>query len=448
VTPCGYSSEACGYCKDTSDAPRTPNSRASYYFSSRSLTVDLYQILVDRGWRRSGTIFYKPDVLRHCCPHYTIRLPVASFKPSKDQRKAINHWNDHVLGEAYAKEAAKRYPISKQEKARLKNAFDLTRELHRAEAQIAKQPPAPAHRFEVTLEPAEATREKYELFANYQQNVHKEKQDEISMAGFRRFLCNSPLQQASRRIGDNEQLLGSYHQCYRLDGRLIAMSVLDLLPHCVSGVYMLYHSDFEKWQFGKLSALREAALALDGGYQYYYMGYYIHSCTKMKYKGDYKTQHVLDPESYEWNPLDADLKSLLDRQAYVSPSRERRLKGLKDPSAVATEQLEDEAKDATKTQDLSDFPLPTAAEAGAAVSSGTSLFDLKVPGIMTAEEVEEQLDLDSMPIRVGNRPARAQDLMSWDGAELRNPRSIKGIIGELVACLGSEAAQQVVVEFG
>ena len=77
------------------------------------------------------------------------------------------------------------------------------------------------------------------------------------------------------------------------------MAILDLLPHCVSGVYFIYHSDFEKWSFGKLSALREAALALEGGYQYYYMGYYIHSCAKMRYKGEYRPQHVLDPESYE-----------------------------------------------------------------------------------------------------------------------------------------------------
>lgn len=330
-----------------------------------------------------------------------------------------------------------------REKARLKNAFDLFREIHRAEIQNVKQPPEPAHRFEVTLEPAEATREKYELFANYQRNVHKEKEHEISMSGFKRFLCESPLQRTSRQVDGKEQLLGSYHQCYRLDGRLIAMAVLDLLPHCVSGVYMLYHSDFEKWQFGKLSALREAALAHEGGYEYYYMGYYIHSCTKMKYKADYKTQHVLDPETYEWNPLDADLRDLLDKKTYVSMARERRLREAKASEAAETGENAD-----AKKGDLSEFPFPTAAEAGAAVSKGTSLFELKVPGVMTAEEMEEQLDLDSMPISVGNRMAEAQHLVSWDSADLRNPRSIKGIIGELVACLGPEAAWQVVVDLG
>lgn len=290
-----------------------------------------------------------------------------------------------------------------REKARLKNGFDLLQEIHRADFGNVKQPPEPAHRFEVTLEPADFTTEKYELFRDYQSHVHKEKHSEISQSGFKRFLCTSPLQRTSRQINGKTQQLGSFHQCYRLDGRLIAMGVLDLLPHCVSGVYMLYHSDYEKWQFGKLSALREAALAIEGGYQYYYMGYYIHSCTKMRYKGDYKPQYVLDPESYEWSPLDGELKSLLDRKTYVSLSRERARK-----DSVASGRIQVGATTTANDEDLDRYPLPTAAEAGDAYQNGTSLFDLKVPGVMTEEELESTLDLGSTPIRVRGQLALAQ----------------------------------------
>ncbi|KAH7398650.1 arginine-tRNA-protein transferase 1 [Phaeosphaeria sp. MPI-PUGE-AT-0046c] len=412
---------------------------ASYYFSSNSCTVDVYQILVDRGWRRSGTIFYKPDVLRHCCPHYTIRLPAASFSPSKDQRRTINKWNDYVLGDEYKKEAARLYPLSKEEKARLKNSFNLVQEVYRSDYENVKQPPEPAHRFEVTLEPAEFTSEKYELFRNYQQHVHKEKPGEISQSGFKRFLCTSPLVRTSREVNGKNLQLGSYHQCYRLDGRLIAMGVLDLLPHCVSGVYFLYHSDFEQWHFGKLSAMRETVLTLQGGYQYYYMGYYIHSCTKMRYKGDYKPQHVLDPESYEWNPLDGELRTLLDQKSYVSLSRERRRKANSKDAGEGSGIDED---------NLEDYPLPTAAEGGKAIGDGMSLFDLKIPGFMTAEEIEEQLDLGTTPIKVGGRMAEAQDLVSWDDSTLRDSGTAKAHIGELVACMGPEAAWQIIVEFG
>ncbi|KAL5375461.1 hypothetical protein DPSP01_011161 [Paraphaeosphaeria sporulosa] len=458
VTPFGYSAESCGYCKDASTGHRTPNSRASYYFSSKSLTVDVYQGLVDRGWRRSGTVFYKPDVLRHCCPHYTIRsvcslpcpsrltffrLPVASFAPTRDHRQVINRWNRFVLGDEYSKEAAKLYPKSKADKAKQRNGFDLPGAVHESEYGNIKRPPEPAHRFEVTLEEDKFTKEKYELFSNYQQHVHHEKPSEISQSGFKRFLCESPLQRRTAQVNGKMQQLGSYHQCYRLDGRLVAMGVLDLLPHCVSGVYFLYHSDFEKWSFGKLSALREATLALEGGYQYYYMGYYIHSCVKMRYKGEYRPQYVLDPESLTWDPLEGELRALLDKKRYVSLSRERRLKeAVQGTGDDAVEPSQNE----TEPDPCSDFPYPTAKEASDAVSDGVSLFDLKIPGVMTEDEIKQH-PLGEQRISGRNQIFVAEDLMAWEGGDIRD-RSFKGITAEVVAVLGPDVAKQVIIGFG
>lgn len=37
--------------------------------------------------------------------------------------------------------------------------------------------------------------------------------------------------------------------------------------------------------------------------QYYYMGYYIHSCRKMRYKGCFFPSSLLCPETYKWFPL-------------------------------------------------------------------------------------------------------------------------------------------------
>ena len=33
---------------------------------------------------------------------------------------------------------------------------------------------------------------------------------------------------------------------------------------------------------------------------YYYMGFYIHSCPKMRYKSQYDPSYLLCPETYEW----------------------------------------------------------------------------------------------------------------------------------------------------
>ena len=79
---------------------------------------------------------------------------------------------------------------------------------------------------------------RYSLFANYQKVVHKEPPSRISKAGFRSFLCSGLAQKTYEQDG-KERKIGSYHQCYRLDGRLVAMGVLDLMPQCVSSVYLM-----------------------------------------------------------------------------------------------------------------------------------------------------------------------------------------------------------------
>lgn len=184
--------------------------------------------------------------------------------------------------------------------------FDLIKTIHAAEHDVDAQS-KPAHSFIVTLEEDKCTPEKFELYKSYQVAVHHDEPSKVSMSGFQRFLCESPLQRSTSPDGKR---FGSYHQCYRLDGRLIAMGVLDLLPHAVSSVYLVYDQEFAEWSFGKLSAMREACLALEQGYEFYYMGYYIHECQKMRYKGDYRPQLVLDSMTYEWQELADQVKSI------------------------------------------------------------------------------------------------------------------------------------------
>lgn len=53
---------------------------------------------------------------------------------------------------------------------------------------------------------------------------------------------------------------GSFHQKYLLDGKLFAFSVIDILPHCVSAVYFMYHEDYAFLALGKYSVFREIYL--------------------------------------------------------------------------------------------------------------------------------------------------------------------------------------------
>jgi len=100
------------------------------------------------------------------------------------------------------------------------------------------------------------------------------------------------------------------------------MGVIDILPSCVSSVYFMWEKEYEKFSLGKLSALREISLAKefhDAGVprlKHLYMGYYIYTCQKMKYKGEYSPSYLADPEDFSWHPLPACQK-LLDRFRYA-----------------------------------------------------------------------------------------------------------------------------------
>ncbi|KAG9087102.1 Arginyl-tRNA--protein transferase 1, partial [Ceratobasidium sp. UAMH 11750] len=186
----------------------------------------------------------------------------------------------------------------------------------------------PAHRFEVTLEPSSFTDEKYQLYVQYQESIHDDTGNTPS--GFTRFLVESairlePIEYKNPPAEPSPYPLpthyGSYHQMYRVDGELVAIGVIDILPGCVSSVYFMYAEGWGSWSLGKISAIREATLAKelhDAGADIVdslYMGFYIHSCPKMKYKGEYDPSYLLDPESYTWHPL-KDWIPLLNEHEY------------------------------------------------------------------------------------------------------------------------------------
>ena len=59
------SAHHCGYCNQ--------DGNISVGMSSELMRIDDYQLLIDRGWRRSGTYIYKPSMDKTCCPLYTIK---------------------------------------------------------------------------------------------------------------------------------------------------------------------------------------------------------------------------------------------------------------------------------------------------------------------------------------------------------------------------------------
>ncbi|KFO66205.1 Arginyl-tRNA--protein transferase 1, partial [Corvus brachyrhynchos] len=157
------------------------------------------------------------------------------------------------------------------------------------------------------------------LFAKYQMSVHKDTPSDCGENEFTRFLCDSPLE-AEHAPNGPECGYGSFHQQYWLDGKIIAVGVIDILPYCVSSVYLYYDPDFSFLSLGVYSALREIAFTRQLHEKapdlcFYYMGFYIHSCPKMRYKGQYRPSDLLCPETYVWTPIEQCLP-LLEHSKY------------------------------------------------------------------------------------------------------------------------------------
>ncbi|KAH9507257.1 Arginyl-tRNA--protein transferase 1 [Bulinus truncatus] len=490
----------CGYCgsKDTN---------FSHGMWAHQMTVQDYQDLIDRGWRRSGKYCYKPTMNVTCCPQYTIRCDALKFKLSKSHKKLIKKVNRYLitgcrsgiedspvnerkqegggdeqsslpfkgvefsLGErakpsdlhlpstghhkkeidaeasksitSSASESSSRNLISstsyskdstsnkssfsnvssekhipkpglgpdpskplcrkskeiraeqrskkeqqkgdhqtKEKKVKHgveKSLEDLLSEpdhvqnpKHKLELRLVRSNP-PSESFLSTLEGSHSVYHKYQitvhkdlpskpnmsqyqrflcdspltimlcrtdpeshqivitfqesfsLFRKYQMLIHKEPDEECDMLGFRNFLVESPLEdsQGNARPPDG---FGSFHQHYLLDGKLIAVGVIDILPSCVSSVYLYYDPEYSFLGLGVYSALRELALVRRlhqyvPDLKYYYMGFYIHSCPKMRYKGQFSPSFLACPESYTWVPIEL-CRPKLDASKYARLSED------------------------------------------------------------------------------------------------------------------------------
>ncbi|KAK2591127.1 Exosome complex component rrp42 [Conoideocrella luteorostrata] len=427
--------------------PPSPNEHKNYYSfyaNATSLSTSFYQTLLDRCWRRSGKLIYRPDQRRSCCPHYTIRLDSRQCKPSRDQRQAVNRFNKFVLGDHYIKEAARLYPKTREDIRKRDNEFSLVDRVHEAEYMKLKAPPEPAHKLVITLEEDNFTEEKYQVYNNYQTLVHKDPPEDRTPCAFKRFLCSSPLRRETMVTADGRRRrLGSYHQCYRLDGVLVAIGVLDLLPTCVSSVYFLYHESFHKYSPGKLGALQEIALASEEGYLWWYPGFYIHNCPKMRYKIDFSPQYILDPHSLGWDRLDSTVLRLLDQKSFLSLSIEQKIIS----ATGARGGSEDEERDAKrpKVNNIDDEGGCDVAEFGNDEEDEEddegigSLFQSRMPGIKTVSEMM-RVDLDHVAIKV--YPVgplfKTSDLVAWASKRITDWPSIKASVAELIAAIGPD----------
>lgn len=170
-------------------------------------------------------------------------------------------------------------------------------------------------KFRMEFAPSSFQRDEYLLYRQYQMTVHKSKAIECTERTYRRFLVDSPLRHVVRPGGPDEGY-GSFHIRYTLDGRLVAVGVVDILPQCLSSVYLVYDAAFAELSPGVLTAVKEIEWVQNASrsspeLRWYVMGYFIHSTPKMAYKALYQPSELLCEDTKHWVPT-ANALAVLD----------------------------------------------------------------------------------------------------------------------------------------
>jgi len=234
-----------------------------------------------------------------CCPQYTIRTPVAKFKPSKSQKKVLRR-------------VSKELDLDTSDL----NSWQEVIKAHLDSKKLTVETVAIGNNTQYT----NSKEKSHALYKKYQIEIHKDKEDELDVDKWKRFLCNPP-----KNFGDangfegtksDDFNQGAYHQQYYLNDKLIAVGVVDITPNCLSSVYMYYDPDFSRMSLGTYTGLVELYFCSSYKLPYYYLGYYIHNCPKMKYKAQFKPSFLLCPETFTWREFDSDVDKLLTEEKY------------------------------------------------------------------------------------------------------------------------------------
>ncbi|KAJ1667307.1 Arginyl-tRNA--protein transferase 1 [Coemansia sp. RSA 1813] len=304
----------CGYCTTAS---------GSNYLGAHAyrLTCDDYQALIDRGWRRSGTFMYLTNHKDSCCAYYTIRTHALDVSLSSSDKKLLRKWRKHQTTNLSLKHKCTTNSSSNSSASMVD---DLVEKVVGCSKGVV----------ELRLELASFSEEKFRLFEKYQRVIHSDLNS--TRHGFKDFLCTSPLILQTVSVADNSQAdpneqeavplrqLGSYHQCYYIDGKLVAVGVIDILPKCVSSVYLFYDPAFSHLSLGSFSSLLEIALvrqlhrSVSSNIRYYYMGYYIPTCPKMTYKARWRPADLLDLITLKWIPIERCLERIREHPIFTT----------------------------------------------------------------------------------------------------------------------------------
>ena len=140
----------------------------------------------------------------------------------------------------------------------------------------------------------EFNQEDYTLYSRYQREWHKTDVP-VKEGEYIDFLIESPVPTQILR--------------YYLGEKLIGLGWVDRLPELLSSVYFVFDPDYVSRRLGIFSILYEIEYARSLHISWLYLGYWVKSSAKMKYKAEFQPAELL--YNYKWIPLNSHPSKLL-----------------------------------------------------------------------------------------------------------------------------------------
>eukprot|EP00347_Sterkiella_histriomuscorum_P021869 403332481 len=248
------------------------------------------------------------------------KVPVQKqIKPLKT--KLIKEQKQNINGQNYQEQNYKPYPPNHYKHYCIE--YDTTND-----------PPEdhiPVHNYTIEIKHALYTEEFFDLYFKYEKAIHKKDRDPD---GLKRFLCNSPIyypvRDAHMAFTESQidyktidQLFrpenidlgvypgyGSYHMYHRIDGKLVAVNVIDILNEVFVSAYCIYDPDMSFLRLGVVTAIRELEYfrmikeRYNPNLKWYQLGEMVITCPKVNYKLNYKPGYVICPRTKELVPIE------------------------------------------------------------------------------------------------------------------------------------------------
>jgi len=193
----------------------------------------LNQKLIQRGWRRFGEYYSRPNCV-NCNDCLSLRIDALNYRYSKSARRTIR----------------------KNQNTKF----------------IVQKPTITTQHLEL-----------YEKFHKHMEEKKGWKHYSLSPNSYNELYISGAMQFGKEIL-------------YFVDDKLVGVDLIDFLSDGISSIYFFYDPDYAHLSLGRFSMYQQIYIAQTNKLPWVYLGYYVEKCPSLSYKADYKPFEILQGE--------------------------------------------------------------------------------------------------------------------------------------------------------